>query len=312
MVSLVTVLLATHNGERYLEAQLSSIEAQSHTRWHLCAFDDGSTDSTPRILEAFRQKFPDAVTVLSGRPVRSAGANFLRLIRQAPPSDFYAYCDQDDVWSPSKLALLCQEAEKRSSRDSGAAAGSLYISDLRVVNADGELLEESFFDAMQFKPEKVSLGNSLVENSVPGCAMFFDHALRTRIAKLDPVSPVKMHDWATMIIACASGSVNFLPRSLVDYRQHSSNTLGAVDKRRISHVIRKIASSPKGEIRSTMDQARIIAEVYQSTFDIESVAAISAYAGLIRANKIRRVRTAIHSGFLKQGALARLYQLMWI
>ena len=60
----IDILLATYNGEVFLEEQLDSIVAQTHGNWRLIARDDGSTDRTPEILHAFWAGHPDQVVVL--------------------------------------------------------------------------------------------------------------------------------------------------------------------------------------------------------------------------------------------------------
>ena len=59
---MVTILLATLNGEDYLKAQLESIAAQTYENWQLVVGDDGSTDDTISIIEEFSEKHPDQVT----------------------------------------------------------------------------------------------------------------------------------------------------------------------------------------------------------------------------------------------------------
>ena len=47
---MISILMATYNGERYLREQIDSILAQSEQNWILYIRDDGSTDSTPQII----------------------------------------------------------------------------------------------------------------------------------------------------------------------------------------------------------------------------------------------------------------------
>ena len=56
---MVTILLATSNGEDYLKAQLESIAAQTYENWQLVVGDDGSTDGTISILEEFSKQYPE-------------------------------------------------------------------------------------------------------------------------------------------------------------------------------------------------------------------------------------------------------------
>ena len=101
----IDILLATYNGETFLDEQLDSIAAQAHGDWRLIARDDGSSDRTPEILEAFRMRHPGKVVVLEdGDGNLGLVQNFSRLMAHSD-APYAAFCDQDDVWMPEKLAL---------------------------------------------------------------------------------------------------------------------------------------------------------------------------------------------------------------
>ena len=51
----IDVLMATYNGEKYVKSQIDSILNQQDVAVHLLVRDDGSTDSTPDILEGYRK-----------------------------------------------------------------------------------------------------------------------------------------------------------------------------------------------------------------------------------------------------------------
>lgn len=79
---MVTILLATLNGEDYLKAQLESIAAQTYENWQLVVGDDGSTDGTISILEEFSKQYPEQVTIIKNDPPQgSAKDNFISLIK---------------------------------------------------------------------------------------------------------------------------------------------------------------------------------------------------------------------------------------
>src|SRR5262252_3759523 len=92
----VTILLCTLNGERFLAQQLASLERQTFANWKLLASDDGSSDHTRSMLQAFRASCePGQVKIIDG-PRRGAPANFLFLAcAKQPASEYYAFCDQD-------------------------------------------------------------------------------------------------------------------------------------------------------------------------------------------------------------------------
>ena len=100
---MVTILLATLNGEDYLKAQLESIAAQTYENWQLVVGDDGSTDGTISILEEFSKQYPEQVTIIKNDPPQgSAKDNFISLIQNSY-GPYFMFCDQDDVWKKNKM-----------------------------------------------------------------------------------------------------------------------------------------------------------------------------------------------------------------
>src|SRR5262249_39730452 len=129
----VTILLCTFNGEPFLEEQLESIRRQSFTHWKLIASDDGSSDRTRPILQAFKDaQEPGRVEIIDGPP-RGAAATFLCLAcREDLDSDYYAFCDQDDIWEADKLARAIGILERT---EGGVAA--VYGSRTRIIDTAG-------------------------------------------------------------------------------------------------------------------------------------------------------------------------------
>src|SRR5215468_8962546 len=112
----VTILLCTLNGERFLAEQLASVERQTFKNWTLIASDDGSQDSTKSILLAFQKSCqPGKVGIIDG-PQRGATANFLfQSCAENLASEYYAFCDQDDVWDVDKLDRAIDALEQTGS-----------------------------------------------------------------------------------------------------------------------------------------------------------------------------------------------------
>lgn len=103
----VRVLLATFNGDRWLGEQIRSLDAQTGVELSVVASDDSSTDGTVALLEAEAALRGDRFAVLPRSATRFGNAhrNFMRLIRDTPLDDvdYFALCDQDDIWLPEKL-----------------------------------------------------------------------------------------------------------------------------------------------------------------------------------------------------------------
>ncbi len=120
----VTILVCTLNGERFLAEQLASLESQTFKNWKLIASDDGSPDRTKSILVAFQKCCdPGKVEIIDG-PRRGATANFLfQACAENLASEYYAFCDQDDVWDADKL----ERPEFRSALVQSIAGGNTMV-----------------------------------------------------------------------------------------------------------------------------------------------------------------------------------------
>jgi len=221
----IDILLGTFNGERYLKELLDSILNQSNTTWRLLARDDGSTDGTLSILEAYERAHPEKICLVRA-PLGNLGAvrNFATLI-ECSEADYIMFCDQDDVWLPDKVQALYGaiiELELKS----GPSVPALVHSDLTVVDRDLRLIHPSYVRHQWLDPTtNRSLNRLLIQNVVTGCATIMNWPLK-RIGSPVPAQAA-MHDWWFALVAAAFGATRWLPESNTLYRQHDGNLIGA-------------------------------------------------------------------------------------
>lgn len=220
----VDILLATYNGAAFLAEQLDSLLAQSYSDWHLLVRDDGSTDGTLAILQDYADRFPDQLTILCDGQRLGAKASFAALMARSTAS-YVAFCDQDDVWLPHKLARLL-EIIRAVEAELPAPAPVLAHCDLELVDEDSRTLAPSFWRFQGIQAERNAVEQLLVENTVTGCAAVFNRALLERALPIPEAA--YMHDFWLALIASATGRILVLDEPLVRYRQHGSNTVGAV------------------------------------------------------------------------------------
>ncbi|MDN3537741.1 glycosyltransferase [Limosilactobacillus fermentum] len=72
----IAILMATYNGESFIEDQLKSILKQSYKNWELFIHDDGSTDGTKDIIKMYACQYPSKIHVLTGKINGNAKENF--------------------------------------------------------------------------------------------------------------------------------------------------------------------------------------------------------------------------------------------
>ena len=97
------ILLCTFNGEEYLSDQLDSYLSQTYSSWKLWVSDDGSIDKTKEIIERYQVNLGcDRVRLVDG-PKKGYAANFMSLVCNPEiQAEYFAFSDQDDIWSPEK------------------------------------------------------------------------------------------------------------------------------------------------------------------------------------------------------------------
>ena len=106
----ISIAMATYNGEKYIKEQLQSLSNQTSLPFELVVGDDGSTDATLDILKEFCAHAPFPVRIHQNQANLGFARNFLDTARRCK-GDWIAFCDQDDVWLPDKLATVIQAIE---------------------------------------------------------------------------------------------------------------------------------------------------------------------------------------------------------
>ena len=221
----IAILLATYNGARFLREQLESLFRQSCDDFCLYVRDDGSTDDTLKIVDKFVQNFPDRISVVDdGANHSGAAQSFMRLL-ESVDADYYMFCDQDDVWHQDKVEkTLARMREVETQMGDGAPVA--VSTDLRVVDENLNVLAESFNANLKIGVFRKHPQMLYVRHVVTGCAMMFNRAARTASLPMSPLST--MHDeWIALCTQFKGGKVVVMDEATIDYRQHSSNTLGA-------------------------------------------------------------------------------------
>lgn len=216
----VTILLCTYNGAAHLAEQLQSYLAQDHTDWDLWVSDDGSTDATDAILQAFRREHGQgrqhAVRLLKG-PRRGVAANFLSLLchPELPPGPV-ALSDQDDVWMPQKLSRALDALQKCSPVALYGGQSLHTDADLRVIGAS--------------RPPRLppSFRNALVQNIVSGHSATLSAGALDLVRRAGTPDGIPYQDWwLYQLISGAGGDVVIDAVPVLYYRQHDANALGA-------------------------------------------------------------------------------------
>jgi rhamnosyltransferase len=214
------VLLATHNGARFVREQIETILYQEGIDVTIFVSDDDSSDETLSVIESLRLSYGRIILLPRVGRLGSAGANFFRLIEQVDPETFSYFClaDQDDIWMRDKVsrAIDCM-------RESGASGYSGSVT-ARWPDGVSQLVDKGGARGCM---------DYMFEGPGPGCTFVMSDELyravrRLIVEKRALVSRVHYHDWLIYSFARWAGHAWFIdPVPKMVYRQHGGNDTGA-------------------------------------------------------------------------------------
>lgn len=214
----VNILMSTYNGEKYLDEQIQSIQAQTYTEWKLLIRDDGSSDRTVDIIKKYVSEDPRIHWINEDESVNLGVIKSFYTLVKYETADIYFFSDQDDVWLNDKLAsqleVFAMESQKQP---------TMVYMDLTVVNQELQVLNESMVRTQSGHPN-TKLYQELTENTVTGGVAGINHALATLWQDTEDII---MHDWYLALQATAFGKLVYIDKPGELYRQHENNVLGA-------------------------------------------------------------------------------------
>ncbi len=201
---MISVCMATYNGAKYIEEQLSSILLQLKECDELIISDDGSSDYTCDII----QKMNDPrIKLIFNKGVHGYVGNFENAMKNAK-GDYIFLSDQDDIWFSNKVKVLSESLQK----------SMLVVHDALLVDGNGNSLGKTYFSVMH---QKCGFWANLFRPRYLGCCMAFRKEI------LDFVMPFpsyrRGHDYWIGCITSSKYPIEFLADVLIAYRRHEKN-----------------------------------------------------------------------------------------
>ena len=218
---LVAILMGTHNGARFLPEQLDSLELQTHQNWVLIASDDGSADDTVKILKSYQAKWPAGKLIIKEGLKQGFCVNFLSMAcDSAICADYYAFCDQDDMWLPKKLEIAVNNIAAHQVHRN-VTLPYLYCGRTSYAS---ETLEPIGTSPLFVFPAKFR--NALVQSIAGGNTMVFNQEAKLALEKVGMVD-VPSHDWwLYLLVSGIGGEVYYDKVPQILYRQHDDSIVG--------------------------------------------------------------------------------------
>lgn len=254
MRSRVLVLVSTYNGERFLSEQLDSIINQQGVDVSILVRDDGSIDSTIQILHNYSLK-NSSLSYYQGSNVGPC-MSFFDLLTHADGYDYYAFCDQDDVWDKDKLSVAIHFLEHQPDN-----LPLLYCSNLNVVDENLTFCRKALTKANRSKNKYAGL----VEFYAVGCTEVFNQTAAD-MAKAHIRKDCLMHDSWLFMICNFFGKVIYDDNAHINYRQHHSNVVGT-NKDWFSRLLARIKRSVDRSVQPRLKNAQIMIDEFEGMLE---------------------------------------------
>lgn len=277
----VVVLMSTYNGEKYLNEQIESIVNQRGVEITLIIRDDGSTDTTIKIIENYMKQYNNIKLYKESNI--GPKMSFLNVSKMAPDADFYAFSDQDDVWCQDKLV-------RAVSRIKNEDEYQLYTSAFDVVDENLNIIKERAGLLYDY-----SLCESIMYRAPLGCTIVMNKKLFNIFRNSRPTH-FRMHDhWAILTAEVLKADIIIDKKSFIKYRQHENNVVGG-NSGFVTHCKRYCKSLLYNK-NERSKQAISLLENYKNYFDKETELILRKICGY-RKSITKRFQLAFDDRFI--------------
>lgn len=288
----VIILMATYNGEKYIEGQLKSIINQSFTDWKLIIRDDCSYDCTVDIIKKY-VFLDERISLIEGKENLGQAANFSFLLGEVLNKNYVMFCDQDDIWTENKVEISI-DVMKSLENEKGTEEPILVYTDLRYVNNNLEDIK-----GIYSKKHKNNLRSILGSNYIYGCTIIINSALKN-ISYPIPAE-AQNHDYWIALNAALYGSIIQVRKKTILYRQHNNNVTGGLKNYSLLYKVKKIIKLNdifKGNY-SQVNQNLLFCDLNKKSnnhilLEYKMIFINHGLKSIQRALKFRLVRNSIH------------------
>lgn len=213
---MITVCVATYNGERYIREQLLSILPQLKEGDEVVVSDDGSTDSTVSIVKAMEDS---RIVIVGNNGCHGVNNNFSNAMSHAR-GDVIFFADQDDVWLPGKIKR-CLEAIK----DCDCVMHDCIITDQNLNEINPSLFQNL--------GSGTGFLRNFIRNSYSGGCMCIRKELMAKTFPIPDTDAFFFDQWIGM---CAeiTARTRFVDDKLMLFRRHESTLSSSGSPSRLS------------------------------------------------------------------------------
>ncbi|SMG16978.1 glycosyltransferase [Fibrobacter sp. UWB13] len=283
----VNVYLSYYNGSEYIDDQIASLLKQKNVDVHIYIRDDGSNETEAAYIDKYCGY--NKITVIHSENL-GFGRSFMWLANKiAEKADFYAFCDQDDVWLNNKLEKACERLKKYTEPAAYSALPQYVDSKLSPLNGCSSMVDHLHFGKMNVDD---ALGYQFFGL---GCTFVWNNALNNILHKIDLKYYSFAHDNFLSVLTPFIGTFYRDDSQVLLYRQHNRNASGNKKAKRC--VFKKITDILKdhGNSKNFLMRKYIVENFreYMSNNNLKLLEKSVNYRTNI-SDKIKLIRRELH------------------
>lgn len=221
---MISVAIATYNGQEFIKEQLLSILNQTMPVDEIVICDDQSSDDTVKIIQ---ELLCDKIYLYQNEKNLGYKLNFKKALSYCK-GDYIFLCDQDDIWKPNKVQTMIEIMQNHPEIKALASTYDLIdeLGNEKQIDINRKYSNKNMYKC-KVKDNalvKVPFERLVVENSFQGCALCVCKQVNEKFQRCFSVD--FHHDWLINILASEQNGMYFLNVPLFHYRIHSKNTIG--------------------------------------------------------------------------------------
>lgn len=300
MESTVHIVMASYNGEAYLEEQMDSLIRQSYPDLSVEICDDGSSDQTCHIVERYVSQ-DSRFSLHRNRKNKGYVRNFLEGIQRSR-ADYIMLCDQDDIWDRDKVEVT-RQAMKQAEREHPGEPVLVFTDAMNFDSGTGQETGR-FHENSHLNTKKVDTAHLFMENKVIGCTVMINHAVLPYISEIP--EGIRVHDWWLALICSHFGQIVYVDRPTLRYRQHKGNMIGGGSfgsylKKRLTGL-----RSQKEVLRSSYQQAGAFLALFGRRMTPEQQEIARKFSEMAQTGWFMRRWNMFKYGFFKSGIMRNI------
>lgn len=203
---MISVCIATYNGEKFIIDQLMSILIQIGINDEVIVSDDHSTDKTVQLIDELKDS---RIKVLENTNRMGCSGNFENAILNSK-GDFIFLADQDDIWVADKVEKMMNNLRN----------ADLVVSDALFADENMNTTNETYF---LIRGGKNGFWTNLYKSRYLGACMAFRRVMLDKLLPFPLNERLCPHDLWITLVAEFYYSVQIVNEPLITYRRHSQN-----------------------------------------------------------------------------------------